>query len=82
MAASSLSAGTAPGITVIFFGVAPVTGMIMMPGVPVRLSALASASFFSSADVKLFLPASRQPAFAAARSISSFVSFPSLLPVV
>jgi len=74
-------ADTAPGNTVMFFGVAPVTGMTTMPGVPVSPSVLASASFFSSAGVKFALPTLCQPVFAAARSMSSFVSSPSLLPV-
>ena len=47
IAAWSLSAVTASGKTVMVSGVAPLTGMTMIPGVPVSPSASARLLFFS-----------------------------------
>ncbi|MBB7735437.1 hypothetical protein HEL88_023655 [Escherichia coli] len=82
IAACSLSAVTASGKTVMVPGVAPLTGMTMIPGVPVSTNSSAWLLFFSRDAVWSPRAEAASPAFDTAARISSAVSLPSLWPVV
>ena len=81
IAAWSLSAVTASGKTVMVSGVAPLTGITIIPGVPVRPSDSARLLFFSRDAVFSSFAGVASPAFDAAALISLSVRAPSLCPV-